>query len=79
VSAVAAPSNEADIVDVLALHEALSGLADLDHRQAKIVELRYFAGLTVEEVAEILDISPATVKREWATAKMWLRRRMRGS
>jgi RNA polymerase sigma factor (TIGR02999 family) len=79
VSAVAAPSNEADIVDVLALHDALAGLANLDHRQAQIVELRYFAGLTVEEVAEILDISPATVKREWATAKMWLRRRMRGS
>ena len=65
-------------VDVLALHDALSKLAELDPRQSEIVEMRFFAGLTVEEIAEVLDISTATVKREWATAKMWLKRQMRG-
>jgi RNA polymerase sigma factor (TIGR02999 family) len=78
ISGVASPAREADPVDVLALHTALSALADLDQRQAEIVEMRFFAGLTVEEVAEILDISPATVKREWSTAKLWLRRQMKG-
>ncbi len=79
ISGVAEPAREADVVDVLALHEALGALADLDPRQAEIVEMRYFAGLTVQEVAEVLEISPATVKREWATAKLWLRRRMQGN
>ena len=65
-------------MDVLALHTALSDLAELDKRQAEIVEMRFFAGLTVEEIAEVLEVSPATVKRDWATAKMWLRRQMRG-
>ena len=78
ISGVASPAREADPVDVLALHTALSDLAELDPRQAEIVEMRFFAGLTVEEVAEVLEISPATVKREWATAKMWLRRQMQG-
>jgi RNA polymerase sigma factor (TIGR02999 family) len=78
VSSVPAPAPGADQVDVLALNAALSALAALDPRQAEIVEMRYFAGLTVEEVAEVLEISPATVKREWQTAKMWLRRQMRG-
>ena len=53
-------------------------LADLDPRQCEIVEMRFFAGLTVEEIAEVLEISPATVKRDWSTAKMWLKRQMRG-
>jgi RNA polymerase sigma factor (TIGR02999 family) len=78
ISGVPSPAREADPVDVLALHTALSDLADLDPRQAEIVEMRFFAGLTVEEIAEVLEISPATVKREWATAKMWLKRQMRG-
>jgi RNA polymerase sigma factor (TIGR02999 family) len=78
ISGVASPAREADQVDVLALNEALSALAALDARQAEIVEMRFFAGLTVEEIAEVLDVSPATVKREWATAKMWLRRQMKG-
>ena len=78
ISGVASPAPEADPVDVLALHDALSKLADLDPRQSEIVEMRYFAGLTVEEIAEVLDISTATVKREWSTAKMWLRRQMQG-
>ena len=71
-------SGDADPVDVLALHTALSTLAELDPRQAEVVEMRFFAGLTVEEIAEVLEISPATVKREWATAKLWLRRQMQG-
>ena len=78
ISGVPSPAREADEVDVLALHDALSKLADVDPRQSEIVEMRFFAGLTVEEIAEVLDISPATVKREWATAKMWLKRQMRG-
>jgi RNA polymerase sigma factor (TIGR02999 family) len=78
VSVVASPKREADQVDVLALNAALTALAELDPRQAEIVEMRFFAGLTVEEIAEVLEISPATVKRDWSTAKMWLRREMRG-
>jgi RNA polymerase sigma factor (TIGR02999 family) len=78
ISGVASPAGQADHVDVLALHDALSKLADLDSRQSEIVEMRFFAGLTVEEIAQVLDISTATVKREWATAKMWLKRQMRG-
>jgi RNA polymerase sigma factor (TIGR02999 family) len=78
ISGIASPVGEADRVDVLALHEALSKLADLDPRQSEIVEMRFFAGLTVEEIAEALEISPATVKRDWSTAKMWLKRQMRG-
>jgi RNA polymerase sigma factor (sigma-70 family) len=56
----------------------LSKLAELDTRQSEIVEMRFFAGLTVEEIAQVQGISTATVKREWATAKMWLKRQMRG-
>ncbi len=78
ISGVASPDREADQVDVLALHDALSKLAKLDPRQSEIVEMRFFAGLTVEEIAEVLEIAPATVKRDWATAKMWLKRQMRG-
>jgi RNA polymerase sigma factor (TIGR02999 family) len=78
ISGVPSPAREADPVDVLALNTALSQLAEMDPRQSEIVEMRYFAGLTVEEVAEVLGVSTATVKREWSTAKMWLRRQMRG-
>jgi RNA polymerase sigma factor (TIGR02999 family) len=77
VSNVASPAPAADAIDVLNLHEALAELARLDARQGEIVEMRYFAGLTVEEIAGCLNISPATVKREWTTAKAWLRRRLR--
>ena len=65
----AAPPPE---VDVVALDAALERLATVDPRQSRVVELRFFAGLSVEETAAALDISPATVKREWATAKLWL-------
>lgn len=60
-------------VDVLALDAALNRLAEIDRQQVRIVELRYFSGLNVEETAEVLNISTATVKREWAVAKSWLR------
>lgn len=60
-------------VDVLALHEALERLAAFDPRQERIVELRYFAGLTIEETAEVVGASPATVARDWTMAKAWLR------
>jgi RNA polymerase sigma-70 factor (ECF subfamily) len=78
ISNVPSPAREADPVDVLALHDALSALNKLDPRQAEIVEMRFFAGLTVEEVAEVLQVSPATVKREWSTAKAWLKQQMAG-
>jgi RNA polymerase sigma factor (TIGR02999 family) len=61
-------------VDVEALDEALARLAELDPEQAHIVELRYFGGLTVEETAEAVGVSPATVKRQWAMARAWLKR-----
>jgi len=58
--------------EVIALDDALKQLALLDPQQSRIVELRFFGGLTVEEAAEVLQISPATIKREWSTAKAWL-------
>ena len=63
-------------VDLMALDEALNGLAALDPQQAQIVELRFFGGLTIDEVSEVLSISPATTKREWDSAKLWLRRQL---
>jgi RNA polymerase sigma-70 factor, ECF subfamily len=63
-------------VDVLELDAALEKLAALDPQQAKIVELRYFGGLTVEEAAEALEISPATVKRHWTIARAWLKKEL---
>jgi RNA polymerase sigma factor (TIGR02999 family) len=61
-------------VNLVALDDALNGLAELDPQQSQIVELRFFGGLTIDEVAVQLNISPATVKREWSTAKLWLLR-----
>ncbi len=59
-------------VDLTALDDALNGLAALDSRQSQIVELRFFGGLSIEDTSQLLDISPATVKREWVTARAWL-------
>jgi RNA polymerase sigma factor (TIGR02999 family) len=70
-----APAEEKDL-DMLALDDALKALAVADPQQSRIVELRYFAGLTIEETADVLEISPATVKREWTTAKAFLKREM---
>ena len=63
-------------VDVLVLNQALERLATIDPHQARIVELRYFGGMTIEDTAEATGVSPATVKREWAIARAWLRREL---
>jgi RNA polymerase sigma factor (TIGR02999 family) len=62
--------------DLVALDEALVSLAKLDARQSRVVELRFFGGLTVEETAEVLKVSEATVRRDWSIARAWLRREM---
>jgi RNA polymerase sigma factor (TIGR02999 family) len=72
---VAELSEKADL-DLIALDEALTELAALDEQQSRIVELRYFGGLSIDETAEVLKISPATVKRHWVTAKGWLFQQM---
>ena len=58
--------------EVVALDGALKELESFDPQQSRIIELRFFGGLTIEETAEVLDLSPATIKREWSTAKAWL-------
>jgi len=73
-SIVAEMTNEQTRIDLILLNDALDKLAEIDERQARIVELRYFSGLTVEETAEVLEISEMTVKRDWNVAKAWLRR-----
>lgn len=75
---VASPDPEADGTDLVALDEALRKLEQLDARKAEVVSLRYFAGLTVEETAAALDVSPATVKNDWAFARAWLHRELSG-
>ena len=65
--------NQSD-VDVVALDEALTRLSELDSQQSRIVELRFFGGLTIEDTSEVLGISPATVKRDWTSARAWLHR-----
>jgi RNA polymerase sigma factor (TIGR02999 family) len=74
VASLAAPS-----IDVLALEEALERLTRLDQRHARVVELRYFGGMSVEETAAALGLSPATVKRDWTLARAWLYRELGGS
>jgi len=76
-SQVPDPAGGQDI-DVLNLHQALDDLAVLDPRQAEVVELRYFGGLKIEEIAEAIGVSQATVKRELTTATVWLKHRMKG-
>src|ERR1044072_5274145 len=65
-------------LDVVALDEALQRLAEIDEQQSRVVELRFFSGLTVEETAEVMGISKATVKRDWSMAKAWLHRELTG-
>jgi RNA polymerase sigma factor (TIGR02999 family) len=75
--AVGAPGGDTlDAVDLLALNDALARLAVLDPQKARLVDLRYFAGLSIPEAAAALGVSPATVGREWAVARMWLRREL---
>ena len=66
-------------VDLLALDDALARLEDIDAQKARLVELRYFGGLTIDETAEVLGISPATVKRAWSMARAWLRSEIDGA
>jgi len=75
--AVALPQQKE--LDVIALDDALNGLAEMDARQSRIVELRFFGGLSIEETSDVLEISTATVKREWATARLWLQRELNRS
>lgn len=70
---------EAEEIDLLVLHDALNHLAQFDSELARIVELRFFGGLTVEETAEIMECSPATIKRGWSLARAWLRKELEGS
>jgi RNA polymerase sigma factor (sigma-70 family) len=60
-------------VDLLRLDDALNRLAEVDPQQARIVELRYFSGFSIEDTAAVLGVSPSTVKRDWRSAKAWLR------
>ncbi|WP_204101513.1 sigma-70 family RNA polymerase sigma factor [Occallatibacter savannae] len=69
-------SSTAPNLDLMALDDAMERLAKLDPRQCRIVELRFFGGLSIDETAEVEKISPATTKREWATARLWLHRAM---
>ncbi len=69
------PSGKSE--ELLALDEALERLAEIDERKSKVVELRYFGGLSVEETAEVLNVSPVTVMRDWKMAKAWLGREIR--
>ena len=63
-------------VDVISLDDALTDLAKIDPRQSRVVEMRFFAGLTLHEISQALDIAPATVQRDWTAARAWLYREM---
>jgi len=63
-------------IDLLALHEALNELAEIDPQQSRIVELKFFGGLSIEETAEVMGIGHATVERDWKMARAWLRRKL---
>lgn len=71
--------SESSEVDVLAVDNALTRLSHLDPQQARVVELRYFGGLSIQETSDALGVSPATVKRDWATARAWLHREIQHS
>ncbi len=73
-----APGSSGKDLDLVALDDALERLARIDPRQARIVELRYFGGLTIEETAGALELSSMTIKREWRTARLWLLRELGG-
>jgi RNA polymerase sigma factor (TIGR02999 family) len=74
----AIPAATPEALDVELLDASLTRLTELDPELARVVELRFFGGLSIEETAEVLEVSPATVKRSWATARAWLKREMRG-
>ena len=70
------PVSQTSIVDVLALDQALDALSARDARQCRVVELRFFAGLSIDDTAQAIGVSAATVEREWAMAKAWLYQRL---
>jgi RNA polymerase sigma factor (TIGR02999 family) len=70
------PVSQTSVVDILALDEALDALSSRDARQCRVVELRFFAGLSIDETAEAIGVSAATVEREWTMARAWLHRRL---
>ncbi len=74
----ALPVVEAKAADLIDLDDALTRLAELDERQSRIVELRYFGGLTEEEIADVLEVSARTVRRDWSIARAWLFRELKG-
>jgi RNA polymerase sigma factor (TIGR02999 family) len=74
----AAMVGESRPADLVALDDAMNTLAQLDPRKAQVVEMRFFGGLTVDETADVLKVSPATVMRDWITAKAWLYRELAG-
>lgn len=74
-TAMVDPGHEREL-DVLALDDALKRLAELDDRQAKVVEMRFFGGLSVEQTADMLDVSPRTVEQDWRMARAWLKREL---
>jgi len=73
-AAEAVDGAESAEAEVLAVHDALNALAALDERQARVVELKFFGGLDIEEIASLLSISSATVRRDWTMARLWLGR-----
>lgn len=75
-SSVAAPAGGLELVESLALHDALATLEKLSPRQGRVVELRVFGGLTIREAAEVMELSPATIKREFEVARAWLHREL---
>ena len=66
-------------IDLVALDDALNQLSAMDPRQSQIVDLRFFGGLSIEDTSSVLGVSPATIKREWSTARLWLQRELRRS
>jgi RNA polymerase sigma-70 factor, ECF subfamily len=73
------PQGGPDVVDLVALDVALEKLAAVDVRRVRVVELRFFGGLTVEEAARVLQVSPDTVARDWRLARAWLKRELKGA
>ncbi len=69
-------STEVNLHEILSIHQALENLSEIDERQVRVVECRFFGGLTLEETAEALDISTATVSRDWRMARAWLNREL---
>lgn len=76
--AVVLPDDQRDPIDLIAIDEALQKLEKIDPRKGRVVTLRYFAGLSIEETAAAMDLSPATVKNEWTFARAWLHRELSG-